>query len=924
MTEGASRTDTERALPRLVGRDQELSRLVGSTHGLDGGAVVVLLEGEPGIGKSALLSEVRDAARLEGRIVLEAVGVEAEASLPFAALHQLLRPLQARISDLPAPQRDSLHASFGLAGGGADVFLSALATLTLLAEAGADAHVVAIVEDVHWLDAGSRAVFEFVLRRLGSEPVAVLMSARTGALGAGAFPGVERMSLGPLAPEHAEALVAERAAHLPWDVRRQVQEQSVGNPLALIELAVAASAADAGVRPASTEIPLTERLEQAFAARYRSLPESSKAVLLVAALSESESQAEVYAAASALTGTMMSDADLDVAVDGGLVVAERGRLTFRHPLVRSAIRQATLPGRLREAHRALASVIERVPDRHLWHLAAAVTEPDDDLADALAETADRVARQGDLGAAEAAYRRAAELSSDVEVRANRLLTAAELTASAGRTQAAEDLLARADDLDPGARTRARSDLLHEFLPHGALRVGRDIRPVMAALRTLADGGARESAIDALCRVASLAWSTGMGPDADRAVLDMARALSVEAHDPRMLHITAFADPLGSGAAVRAACRQFDTYALRSADLSALVAFALGPVGALDDAVPFLRTAVDGLRRRGALRLLVETYLFRAWNQIHRSRFRAAASSADESARLAVDIGEPLLALPARLAVAAADAPRGIVPDTAGLLPDTGGADDLWIRPFLAMAQVAFSSACLARGEYDEAYGHSRRLVDESDPAYHSEFLIIGFADHVEAAAASGRVPEARRVLERLEDRFAATDHDVVASGLALSRALVASVDDAEHHFRAALEPGAIRMPFVRARALLGFGRWLRRQRRIVEGRDVLNDARQEFERLELSRWAGKASAELRAAGVAVPAAPPDRHDELTPQERSIAMLAAEGLTNKQIGERMFLSHRTIGTHLYAIFPKLGIGSRDQIADALALQIEVGE
>lgn len=907
-------------MPRLRGRDAELDLLVGLTQSLDAGASTLLIEGEPGIGKSALLAEVADAARLTGLAVLEATGVQSESTLPFAALHQLLRPLQARIENLPDPQRESLSASFGLASGTADVFLNALGTLTLLAEAGADEGVVAIVEDAQWLDPGSRTVIEFVLRRLGAESVAVILSARSGELSVADFPGSPRMALGPLSAVDAALVIADHAGRLSFERRRAVQEQAVGNPLALIELAGAADA-DADPAALSPAIPLTDRLELAFAARYESLPESVKAVVLIAALNQSDSLSEVFAAASALTGAPLDEADVDAAVEAGLVTTGRGRIAFRHPLVRSAVRQAGGERRVREAHRALASVIERVPDRHVWHLAAAATDPDEQLAETLDAIAQRVAQQGDLGAAEATYRRAAELSSTPEASANRLLAAAELAAQAGRTETATELLAHVDALDAGPVAHARSSLLHEFLPDGALRVGRDIRPVLAAVEALRVAGLGDPATDALCRVASLAWSTGMGAQADAAVLAMAARLEIAESDPRMLHILAFADPIGSGRVVRAACHELNSYAVRNADLSALIAFALGPVGALDDAVPFLRTAIEGLRRRGALRLLVETYLFRAWNQIHRSRFRAAASSADESARLAVDIGEPLLALPARLAIAAAEAPRGVVPDLRELLPEADHADELWIRPFLAMAQLALGSAHLARGEYDDAYLHSRRLVDESDPAYHSEFAIIGFVDVVEAAVHTGHVTEAREVVDRFERRFAGSDHDVVRSGLALAHPLVASLADAEAAFRDALEPGVVRMPFIRARVMLAYGRWLRRQRRIVEAREQLQASRDEFDRLDLPAWAEQAAGELRAAGVAVHTATASAREDLTPQELSIALLAAQGLTNKQIGERLFLSHRTIGTHLYAIFPKLGITSRDQIADVLASQID---
>lgn len=358
------------------------------------------------------------------------------------------------------------------------------------------------------------------------------------------------------------------------------------------------------------------------------------------------------------------------------------------------------------------------------------------------------------------------------------------------------------------------------------------------------------------------------------------------------------------------------------ELALLFGMALGPTGGLEDAEPYLRVALAHLARRGALPRLVETQLFAAWNQLHRGRFLDAVASADESARLAIDIGEPLLALPARLTVAVAGAPSGIHADFDAMIPPDSGGDALWIRPFRAMRELAQGSALLADGDYEGAFAHTSRLLDPDSAAYHSEYAIIALADHVEAAVRTARMSEARAAVAGFEETAALSAHQVLHAALAFARALVARPSEAERAFEHAFDGPISVMPFLHARLELAYGSWLRRQRRIAQARPHLQAAHDAFTSVRAEPWALKAVVELGAAGVQT-AETPARGSAavLTPQEHRIATLVAEGLTNRQIGERLFLSHRTVSTHLHTIFPKLGITSRDQLATLLEPRVE---
>ena len=445
----------------LRGRDRErgtLAEIVDRARGGHGSAL--LLRGEPGVGKSALLEDAVAAA--DGLTVLRTRGVESEAPLPFAALHRLLRPVLARLDSLPAPQADALRGAFGeSAGGVGDRYLVFLATLNLLSEAAGEHPVLAVVDDAHWLDDASAAALLFTARRLEGEAVALLFAIRddeTGAFDTGDLPV---LTVAGVDADAAEALIADQVgdrleATVAPAVRAELLEVTAGNPLGLLELTRALSVEQlSGAARLPDRLPLTEGVERTFLDRYRRLPAPARTLLLVAAADDSGRASTVARAARALG----ADADaLEVAEESGLVAEAGGTLTLRHPLVRSAIYAAATGTRRRQAHRALADALAGTPqeDRRAWHLAASVDGPDEDVVTALDDTAERARRRGGHEAAAAAWARAAELTLDPQARAHRLFAAAASTLAAGRPVETEQLVRAAlvDADRPAAACRA--------------------------------------------------------------------------------------------------------------------------------------------------------------------------------------------------------------------------------------------------------------------------------------------------------------------------------------------------------------------------------------------------------------------------------------------------------------------------------------
>jgi DNA-binding CsgD family transcriptional regulator len=805
---------------RLAGRDREqgvLARLLERVP-RRGGALVV--HGEPGIGKTTLLSEATRAAAARGMLVLRTSGVQPEANLPYAGLHQLLRPVLGCAAGLPPRLQAALGAAFGMEEAAPDPFLTALASLQLLSETAARAPMVLAADDTQWLDRPTADVLAFIARRLDSDPVLLLAAIRDGyhspLLGA----GLPALQLDGLAAAPARELLDNASPGLAPGARGRVLAEARGNPLALAELAAALAARD---RAAATpgRLPLTRRLEQAFAARAAELPPAARALLLIAAADDHSALGQVMQAAAIITGTGTGPtvSDLVLAVEAHLIDADDHALRFRHPLVRSAVYQAATVADRHAAHSALAKVLADHPDRQAWHRAAVTTGPDPDVAAELEEAARRARARGAITTAAAAFERAAALTLDPGRRGALLLSAAEAARELGHADQTARLLRAAGDCPLTSRDKAYATWLGDAFGEEDGHAGAPVivHALAVTARQMAAEKDKPLALNLLFAAASRCHWADLGAPAADEVLSAADSIGASPDDPLLLHIQACAAPLTRGPAVL----DYLGRTVPSDDPEAL--YLLGTAASLagdyHGSGSLLAASVPRLREQGRLRLLTHALAARAWAAIMTADYRTARPAAEEAGRLAAETAQPLWQATAQAAQAALAALRGDQPATDRLaarveevMPPAAGP--------LSLVQYARGLAALGQGQHADAWAHLRRIYDPGDPACNHRNMCGAIADLAEAAAHAGHHDDAREILGRL--------------------------------------------------------------------RPVLNQA----------PW-------LRAATACA-------IDQLTPQELQIIHLAAEGMSNREIGQRLYLSHRTVESHLYRVYPKLGITSRVQL------------
>ncbi|WP_189176008.1 AAA family ATPase, partial [Streptomyces lasiicapitis] len=417
----------------LRGRTRELTQLEAhlTRAAQQGESTALVLRGEAGIGKSALLTETAKTAEAQHFKVLRTTGMEAESELPFAALHLLLHRETDRIAALPAPQAAALRTALGLPGstseggpsdGGrnTDPFLTGLALLTLLAELAETQPLLCVLDDAHWLDQPSAQALLFAARRLAAEGVVLLFAVREPHAPRFPAPGLPELRLTGIDDAAAAHLLAEHAGDLPPYVHRHILTESRGNPLALRELPAAQREGHLTTHSGSYTPPPSShsRVQQTFTDRIAALPEATRTLLLVAAAEGTGDLAATTTAAATLGATV---ADLEPAERRHLLALEAGKLTFRHPLIRAAAyRSAPLASRV-AAHRALAEALPRVggADRRAWQLAAASTAPDEYVAATLEETARHARARGGYAAEAVARDWAAQLTPGGPPRARR-------------------------------------------------------------------------------------------------------------------------------------------------------------------------------------------------------------------------------------------------------------------------------------------------------------------------------------------------------------------------------------------------------------------------------------------------------------------------------------------------------------------------
>jgi DNA-binding CsgD family transcriptional regulator len=910
----------------LVGREAERQTIRGLLAGARvGDSRVLVLSGEPGIGKSALLGEAE--GDVQGMRVLRAQGVESEQFVPFAGLLQLLRPLLPLLEHIPDPQSSALSAALLLGGPGEgrpSRFAVGAATLSLLARAAEDDPLAVLVDDAHLLDAPSAEALVFAARRLVSDAVAMLLTVRAGEPGAEAWASLPTLAVGGLDLESAGELVHDAFGAVRTDRLARLHRATAGNPLGLLELG--GSADDVETVPAESAMAVSERISRSFMGRASDLDDDARLALLVAA-ADSQSVATVHRACAALGVGATSLAEAE---DAGLVAVRGDRVEFRHPLVRSAVYGAADPETRRAVHRALADAVPREETSRLaWHLSGSAVAPDEATAVTLDAVADQASGRGAHAIAASAHERAAALTATPKKLAPRLAAAAEAAWLAGHTDRAVDLLDRALAAEPDPYLRAHIhelrgavetrggslDTAHALLVAAALEI-EDLDPDRA-VRMYADA-------------VHVCFYRARADEAQRAADAIERLLQT-ASDPDARYLGTVASGMalvltGEGARgiekVRAASYQLvvggeepdDEFRLPLRLQGALWVRSSGPHRAA------VTAAIDRMRDQAALGSLPYMLMHIARDAATTDRWDDAETAYVEGIRLSRETGQSTDLAASLSGLAVLNARRG---------------KEAECRENIAAAEPLIRAHGIRLGEFWLEFAQGDLLAGRGDlagAARHYESLREGLATTGLSDPDQSCTPELVETyvhLSRLEEATVAA-REFAASAAAkgqpwsLARAERALAlcdpggdqrDGAERHFTRALELHAETPDlYETARTQLAFGAWLRRDRHRVRARPLLRAALSTFEGLGARPWADKAAAELEATGETVHRREAEAIDELTPQERQIAQLLAEGRTTRQAAAALFISPKTVEYHLRHVYLKLGIRSRSALAE----------
>jgi DNA-binding CsgD family transcriptional regulator len=904
---------------KLIGRSAEcrlLDEFLDGVRAHESRTLVIV--GESGVGKSTLLRYAEESAA--GFRVQRAVGVESEMELAFAALHQLCAPMLDHLERLPPPQREALAMVLGLTDGSApDRFLLGLAVLGLLSEAAAEQPLLCVIDDAQWVDRASAQTLAFVARRVSAESVGILFASRD--------PGEELMSLPTLrlrGLDHnaaRELLLSAVGSPMDERVRERIIAETRGNPLALVQLPRGLTALELAGGFGLREAPsLPGCIEESFIRRLDTLPESTRRLLLVAA-ADPAGDPQLLIRACERLGVPISP--VDEARDELLALGEN--VTFRHPLVRSAVYRSAAPDERRAVHLALAEVTDRKTDRdrRAWHLAAAAPGPDDNVALELECSAGRAQARGGAAAAAAFLQRAVELTLDPALHVERALAAAQASTYAGDFDAALRLVAMAQARAVDPAQRARVDLLRAEIAFASKRGGDAPALLLRAAKGIEPFDprrARGSYLEALLAAmfaGRLAGPGGGVREVADAVAETPRPEGPRSASDLLLDGWAalFADSYAVAApTLRAALTKFSEGTIPAEELPPLwLAAFTAPVvwdNARWDALS--RQHVDLARNSGALSELPLALNVRSYIHLFRGELDTARALVEE-ARVAVEAtGASLPPWGAiGLAVLAGDERH------ATTILDAAAADAVDSGEGISLTVVAWARALLHNGlgAYEQALAAAKEAVDCPT---NSAAAAWGMVELIEAAARTGE----QRMADVTRERFAAIAQavgtDWVLGVGARSCALLSEGTEAEQLYRESLERLArCQMHVDLARAHLLYGEWLRRENRRVDARAQVRVAYEQFVSFGMDAFAERARRELQATGETVRKRTVETRDDLTPQERQIAELARDGLSNPEIGARLFVSRRTVEWHLRHVFAKLEIRSRKDLSTALA-------
>ncbi len=904
----------------LLGRRDEcgvLDRLMASVRA--GQSQVLVLRGEAGAGKTALLEYVLE--RAVGCQIARAAGAESEMELAFAGLHQLCAPFLDRLERLPSPQRDALGMAFGLRDGdGPDRFLAGLAVSSLLSEVAGERPLICVVDDAQWLDEASARALAFVARHKAAGPVAVLLAVRP----CGAeheLAGLTELVVGGLPARDARALLESAVlGRLDERIRDRIMAEARGNPKMLMELAAGMNPEElAGGFGLSGAAALSCPVEESVREQLASLPTATRRLLLVAAAEPTLDPVLVWRAARALG---VEAGDTVPAAEAGLIESS-GQVRFRDSWARFAVYRAASPQERQSAHHALAVVLDpdADPDRRAWHRGHASVGPDEDVAAELERAGPIAQARGGL-AADAAFReRAAELTSDPGRRSRRALAAAQVKHQAGATEGARRLLdlAQAGPLDELGR--ARADLLRAQLTADA-DPGRDTLPLLVKaarqLEPLHPGLARQAYRDAFWA----ALTSGRRPDGGMLkTAEAARAARRRSGPTRPgdLLLDGMAVLITEGYAAGAPLLKQALDAFRETEVS------------LDENLGWLPLACQicgDVWDDQSWSVLSDRLIKLARNAGALSVLRAALTS---SVAIQLLAGEPAQAAWLGQQAEAIARATSRVPETCGpmMLAAWEGRDReagqliaaaatrmTWPDERQWLTTAAWAAAVLHNGlsRYDEALAAAERAS-----AYPGELAPASWslAELIEAAVRTGQPGRAAAALERLSEATCAAGTDWALGIQARCRALLSEGEAAERGYVEGIgRLGRTRVRVELARAYLLYGEWLRRQHRRVDAREQLRAAHQMLAAMRIDGFAERARLELLATGETVRQRTGDAAVELTPQEVRIVRLAADGRTNPEISTQLFLSPRTVEWHLRKVFTKLGISSRRELPVAL--------
>ncbi|PSM42914.1 LuxR family transcriptional regulator [Streptomyces dioscori] len=906
----------------LVGRDADLAFIQSFFGNSDVQGAALLLSGEAGVGKTAVLDAVAANAPGDGVRVLRAAGVQFEADFSYAGLNQLLIPLFDDFEVLDVVHRDALRVAVGIGSGPApDRLLTSTAVLLLLRLLSARTPLLLVIDDLPWLDRATNAVLGFVARRLIGSHVGFLAASRDGSDSFFESSGLSEYRLQPLDDASSAALLALRHPDLSPAVRRRVATEARGNPLALVELPVALSAEQ---RTTLTEVPavlpLSERLQNLFASRVAHLPAAGRDLLLTAAL---EGTGDLASIEAAVAGRATVD-DLVPAERDRLVTVSphNRRLFFRHPLIGSAVVGMATAAERRRVHRALADVLRDQPERRAWHLGEAAVGPDAAVAALLEEAAHHRLRRGDALGAVTALTRAAGLSTVAADESRRLAEAAYIGADAGgELEDASKLLAGARLVHPTGQ-----ESLHAAAASAFLLINKDgdidtaYRLLVGAIEAGDHGyDASDGAlVEALHTLVLLCWYGG-DPKLWQPLLTFVDRLTPGPPELLWVLTRTFADPARTGPAALPGLERL--IADVGDDPTRVVR--IGTASVYPDRLGDFRWASRRLVEQGRagtapVRRYLGALMHMGLDYYQLGRWDDAAQLAAEGLSLCDNHDYRFFAWYFHYVQAVVAAAQGDAQTSAALTEEIVR----WATPRGAHGARFFACharalASLGNGDYEAAYQHACALSPPGIVAPYVPIAMWGTMDLVEAAVRTGRHTEAAAhaaavrasAMPQLSPRLEL---------LTLACEALTSPDEAGTLlFQQALSlPEPERRPFDVARVRLFHGERLRRLRAMAEAREQLALALEAFQRLGARPWVMRTAAELRASGQSAPSAIRPGPVALTAQELQIARLAATGLTNKQIAERLFLSHRTIGTHLYQIYPKLGITSRAALRDAL--------